>query len=131
MGTAIEEHFVRNISFALTTKQFLDRSKTVTRRLGWLNVKEGDLLCGVLKGMGLKKGEKPTRLGIVRVKSVERDHLDSISPNDCRLEGFPELQPHQFVGMFCRSHANCRPDSIVTRIEFQHIPGGLFSQEMG
>lgn len=26
---------MRNLSFALTTRQFIDGSKTVTRRLGW------------------------------------------------------------------------------------------------
>jgi hypothetical protein len=40
----------RNISFFLTKRQFLDRSKDVTRRLGWNWVKPGDVLCGIEKG---------------------------------------------------------------------------------
>jgi hypothetical protein len=48
----------RNISFALTTAQFLDGSKDVTRRIGWKNLNAGDVLCAVKKGMGLKPGEK-------------------------------------------------------------------------
>ena len=36
---------MRNISFALTKQQFLDRTKTVTRRLGWKNLEVGTLLC--------------------------------------------------------------------------------------
>jgi len=44
----------RNISFALTTKQIRNRSKTVTRRLGWLHIKKGDVLNACVKCMGLK-----------------------------------------------------------------------------
>lgn len=49
---------MRNISFALTTPQFKSRSKDVTRRIGWWFLKPGDVVMGVEKGMGLKKGEK-------------------------------------------------------------------------
>ena len=47
---------MRLMSFALTTRQFLAHEKTVTRRLGWEFLKPGDRVCGVEKGMGLKKG---------------------------------------------------------------------------
>ena len=52
----------RNMSFAITTSQVRDRSKTVTRRLGWRFLKRGDVVCAVVKNMGLKKGEKVQRL---------------------------------------------------------------------
>ena len=45
------------ISFSLTTPQFRDGTKDVTRRLGWTFLKPGDRLCAVVKAMGLKKGE--------------------------------------------------------------------------
>lgn len=35
---------MRNMSFALTTGQAMDGIKGVTRRLGWLNLKLGDLI---------------------------------------------------------------------------------------
>jgi len=41
----------RNISFALTTQQVRNRTKTVTRRAGWLFLKAGDILCD-LDGLG-------------------------------------------------------------------------------
>ncbi len=47
---------MKNISFALTTKQFLDGSKTVTRRLGWANLKPGEILMACEKCMGLGPG---------------------------------------------------------------------------
>ena len=54
----------RNISFFLTKRQFLDRSKDVTRRLGWNWVKPGDVLCGIEKGQGLKRGSGSYGWGI-------------------------------------------------------------------
>lgn len=45
----------RNMSFAMTTDQIREQSKTVTRRFGWWFLKSGDVVCGVEKAMGLKK----------------------------------------------------------------------------
>lgn len=55
---------MRHISCALTTQQILDQSKDVTRRLGWLHLKAGDLIQPVKKCMGLKPGEKIEKLGL-------------------------------------------------------------------
>lgn len=110
----------RNISFALTTPQFKARTKTVTRRLGWENVKAGDVLCAVEKGQGMKKGEKVKRLGMIRVKSVRREPLAAITADDCRREGFPEKSPQEFVEMFCMSNGYA-PSKPVTRIEFEYL----------
>ena len=109
------------MSFALTTAQVLDRSKTVTRRDGWRNLKAGELIQAVEKGMGLKPGEKVRRLAVLRVRSVRREPLWKINTHDCRREGFPELNPEQFVEMFCRSHIGCTPSTVVTRIEFDYV----------
>ena len=56
----------RNMSFALTTEQFLNRTKTVTRRKGWRFLKPGDVVMGCKKCMGLKPGEQLERLGLIR-----------------------------------------------------------------
>ena len=48
----------RNMSFAMTTEQVRNQTKTVTRRQGWRFLNAGDILQPVVKGMGLKKGEK-------------------------------------------------------------------------
>lgn len=118
----------RNISFMLTTPQFLDGSKDVTRRIGWLHIKAGDILCGVEKSQGLGKGGKIKRLGMIKVVDVRREPLREMT--DCRVygweesrrEGFPDMTPEQFVTFFCKSHKHCTPDSIVTRIEFERVP---------
>jgi hypothetical protein len=119
---------MRNISFALTTDQIRDRSKTVTRRLGWAALKPGELLCAVVKSQGLKKGEQVQRLATVRVVDVRREFLDRLTADldygfaETSREGFPEGHPlhwpSEFVDFFCKSHKGCTPTSFVTRIEF-------------
>lgn len=42
-------------------------------------------------------------------------------------EGFGVMSPAGFVTMFCGSHKGCTPDTEITRIEFQYIPGGRLS----
>jgi hypothetical protein len=111
----------RNISFSMTEPQFLDGSKDVTRRMGWLRLQPGDLLNACRKCMGLKPGEKIVRLGTVIVLSARRERLDAITPDDVRREGFPNMTPAEFVAFFCKGHAGCKPDSIVTRIEFRRV----------
>ena len=49
---------MRNMSFYHTTEQIRNRSKTVTRRLGWAFLKPGDRVRAIVKGRGLKKGQK-------------------------------------------------------------------------
>jgi hypothetical protein len=118
-----------NVSFSLTTPQFRARSKDVTRRMGWLKVKVGDVLMGCEKCMGRKKGEPLVRLGLIEVVNVRRERLDAmLSPmnpaygkDECRREGFPDMTPAQFVAFFCASHKKCTPASYVTRIEFKYL----------
>lgn len=110
----------RAISFALTERAFLDGDKTVTRRVGWRDLKAGDELAVVRKAMGLRKGEKRVLLGHIRVTTVRRERLDAIDAADCAREGFPEMTPAQFVEFF-RKAARCPPDEWVTRIAFERI----------
>ncbi len=114
---------MRQISFALTTPQFKDRTKTVTRRNGWRFLKPGDLLQAVEKGMGLKKGEHPVKLGIVRVVSVRFEPLNAITQEDVIAEGFPDWTPRQFVEFYAK-HNKCAEDHEITRIEFEYVDEG-------
>ena len=109
-----------NMSFSLTTAQFRDRTKTVTRRLGWNKLKRGQEFTAIVKGMGLKKGEKVEILGRCRVISNRREPLNAISKPDCIREGFPDLTANEFVEMFCK-HNGCKPDQEVSRIEFEYL----------
>ena len=110
----------RLMAFALTEQQMLDKTKTVTRRRGWSFLKEGDTLYAVNKTMGFKKGEKPSRLGMIRVVSVTSEPLNRITPDDVVKEGFTDWTPAQFIEMVV-NHYNIQPSEVFNRIEFEHI----------
>ncbi len=122
---------MRNISFALTTQQIQDGTKTVTRRMGWRFLKVGELLQPVRKGMGLKPGEKIERLRApIRVVNVRSEALCEMLESatyglqECRLEGFADDPdwgtPEGFVQRFCASHKGCTPYTWIRRIEFEY-----------
>ncbi|WP_231740854.1 ASCH domain-containing protein [Thalassoglobus neptunius] len=106
----------------LTQKQVEDRTKTVTRRVGWWFLKPGDLVTAVDKGMGLKKGQKSKRLASIRIVDVREERLNQITREDVVKEGFPGMSPAEFVSMFC-SHMKGERDQKVNRIEFEYLDG--------
>ncbi len=116
---------MRRISFFLTEDAFLDGSKDVTRRLGWKDLKPGTHLLAVNRCMGLRKGEHARIFGPIRIVSVRRERLFTITAEDVRREGYPDDTPEVFVDDFCDA-MGCAPDTVVTRIEFERIlkPGG-------
>lgn len=112
---------MRNISFMLTTEQVRNRSKTVTRRLGWKNLKPGDRLQGCVKCMGLKRGEKLQKLAVIEVVSARQEPLAAMTDDDCTKEGFPQFDDAaQFIAMFCE-HMRVDPTVNITRIEFKYV----------
>lgn len=117
---------MRHMSFAMTTRQVRDGEKSVTRRLRWVDLRVGTFLCAIVKGQGLKKGERVERLRVIEVVSVRRELLSAIVQDlaygreECIREGFPDLTPAAFVDMFCL-HNNCSPNALVTRIEFAYV----------
>ena len=117
----------RRMSFAMTTNQIIARSKFVTRRFGWWNLKPGDVLWAVEKSMGLKKGEKTKYLDSIEVVDVRREPLNAIDQSDCVKEGFPDMTPNQFVEMLVK-HYKINPNEICNRIQFRYsnkLEGGL------
>lgn len=122
---------MRNISFMLTTEQVRAKTKTVTRRMGWDFLRAGDRLCAVEKGQGLGKGGKVNRICTIQVVSVRKERLDRMIEDreygidETAREGFPEphekADPAVFVRFFCASHSGCKPDSLVSRIEFCYV----------
>lgn len=122
---------MRNMSFALTVPQIQAGTKDVTRRMGWLQLKPGELIRPVRKCMGLRPGEKIEQLrGPLRVVDVRREFLRCMTDDinygieEVRREGFadhPRFQwPSEWVAMFCSTHKGCEPSSFVTRIEFAY-----------
>ena len=112
----------RNMSFAMTTKQVAERSKTVTRRFGWWFLKPGDMVQPVEKAMGLRRGEKIKKLGgLIRIVNVRKEHLYMITNDDCIKEGFPDYTPDDFAYMMVNYYNNCDFYTQVNRIEFEYI----------
>jgi hypothetical protein len=109
----------RNMSFSLTTEQIRNRTKTMTRRLGWVGLKKGEILNACVKCQGLRTGEKIQRLAIIEVVQVWREMLCAIAPGDVFREGF-DMTRKDFIAMFCQ-HMRCEPETVVTCILFRYL----------
>jgi hypothetical protein len=111
------------MSVALTEAAVVDRSKTVTRRLGWRFAKPGDRITLCRKVMG-RKGEPLVRLAEVELVSVRRERLLEMDPTDVRKEGFPDWTATQFIDYFCE-HMGCNWQTFVTRLEWRYLDAGM------
>ncbi len=113
----------RNMSFMLTTEQVENGSKVVTRRTGWSFLLPGDLITACEKCQGIPKGGKIRRIAQIRIVSVRREFLGSITYGDCVLEGFPDMSPRDFIDFFIHHcpEKNITELSVVNRIEFEYI----------
>jgi hypothetical protein len=111
----------RNIAMKLTQAQILDQTKTVTRRCGWQRLKPGTILQPVVQSMGLKKGQQVERIGgPIEVTGIWREPLGAITQAEVIAEGFPQMNPAEFVRFFCAS-MNCDAATEVTRIGFRYL----------
>ena len=121
---------MRRMSFVLTQEQIKNKTKTVTRRLGWAHAKPGMEVLAVSKCQGLKPGEKAEIFGVIRFLDVRMEKL-SLMLSDCAAggygdieaakEGFPELGGSGFMDMFGK-HMKCDPfKTYVRRIEFEYV----------
>jgi hypothetical protein len=123
------------MAFSLTTTQMRNKTKDVTRRTGWAHLKPGDRVCAIVKGMGLKKGEKIERLGVIEIVSnTPEDAGALIAPKvegfkyynerqarrEVDREGFPGHSVAWFVQMLMK-HNHLAAGDTVNRIEFIHL----------
>ena len=114
----------RNMTFAMTTSQFHAWTKTVTRRFGWWFLAPGDIVMGVERSRGIKKGETVTRLGLIRIVSTAPEPAAIIgyhqSQEELAAEGFPDMTPEAFVAMLCKANGEDRAERL-NRIEFEYL----------
>lgn len=120
---------MRHISFALTTAQIRDQSKTVTRRMGWMRLKPGELLQPVRKAQGLKKGERVQTIGApIRVISVTPERLDAmryqplaVQREELAREGCAHTCDdwQDFMSRYFYPQG-VKVDQVLTRIEFEY-----------
>ena len=121
---------MRNMSFSMTTEAVRRHEKTVTRRLGWWDLKPGTVLQACEKCQGLKKGEKVVKLAVIRVVSVTREPLHYVldyPESEIAREGFGQMRRRAFMNMFMQANT-CWEFTPVNRIEFEYVdnarPGG-------
>lgn len=110
----------RLMSVSLTEASVLDRSKTVTRRLGWEFLKPGDRLTLCRKVMGRKPDEPLVRIVDVEVVSTRWEPLVDVTDEDATREGFPNLDRDGFIQFFCQE-MGCYPETLVHRIEWVYL----------
>ena len=108
------------MSFMLTTEQIRNKTKTVTRRLGWWFLKPGDIVNACVKCQGLKKGEKIKKICQIRILNTGATILEEMNKEECVKEGFPKLSPYDFVSMFMVK-MKIDIDEEVNRIEFEYV----------
>jgi hypothetical protein len=118
---------MRRLSFSRTTPQILDRSQTVTRRIGWRFLKPGDLVQAVGRRQDRRGRQTFRRLAVLRVRDVRVEPLSRLiadpryAEDELPREGFPCWSRDAFVESFCRTHRLAMADIEVTRIEFEHV----------
>ena len=142
----------RLMSVAFTEQAVRERRKTVTRRKGWIFLKPGDRLTLCRKVMGRKPGEPLVRLAEVEVERVHRSPLATLTDYpltaypafllrnplsdylwrdweewralEMVLEGFPGMDPAEFVQRFFVAAQGMTPSDMVTRIEWRYLDAG-------
>ena len=127
---------MKRMAFSLTIEAIEKQTKTVTRRPAetWRTLKVGDRIVAVDKVMGLKKGQSPRVLGVVRVVDVRIVNLEDFPPGDCAKEGLPDLTPTQFIERFAAAYKLTSlevEDYLVRRIEFEYLAGDALIAAMG
>src|SRR4051812_31939669 len=96
----------RRMSCSMTVEAVQARTKTVTRRHvdTWGDLRPGDPLILIEKGMGLPKGARQVVLAEVEVTSVRVEPLYDIDEEEVEREGFDALTPGEFCKMWMDSH---------------------------
>jgi hypothetical protein len=116
------------MSVAFTEQAVRDRTKTVTRRKGWQFAKPGDRITLCRKVMGRKPGEPLERICDVEIVSVRREALSNLAGDwavygrdEIEREGFPGMEPEEFVRRFFIDAQGMSVDDEVTRIEWRYL----------
>jgi hypothetical protein len=118
---------VRRIWFSATAAQILDRSQTVTRRIGWRFLQSGDLVQAIGTRPGSHGDGAVRPLGVLRILDVRVERLSRLisepayGEDELPREGFPCWSRDEFVESFRRAHRLKTTDTEITRIAFEHV----------
>ena len=111
----------RRMSVALTLDAVRRREKTETRRRAesWRDLKAGDRLTLIEKGMGLPKGARQVVVTDVEVVEVVTEPLARITDADVVAEGFPSWTRTDFIRFWLGSHGypeTADPEDVDARV---------------
>ncbi len=100
----------RRMSCSMTVEAVEQKIKTETRRdpATWKDLRPGDHLVLVEKGMGLPKGAKQRVLAEVVVTENVVEPLGLIDQAGVAREGFPRWLPGDFIRFWAGSHGHGR-----------------------
>ena len=122
----------RRMSCSMTIEAVRNHTKTVTRRHvdTWKDLKPGDQLTLIEKGMGLPKGARQVVLAEVQVVAVSVEAVGLIhgDPFGTADEGLFSMTPGDFVTFWLRAHGYGdrvndprRGDTPCRRIEWRYL----------
>lgn len=120
----------RRMSVSLTLDAVRERRKTVTRRHvdTWTDLKAGDHLMLIEKGMGLSKGAKQVVVAEVEVVDVRVESLWNVTDEEVAAEGFSQMDAFEFIDFWLDSHHvptfHSQDDAmayLVRRIEWRYL----------
>lgn len=119
----------RRMSCSMTVPAVQARAKTVTRRHvdTWKNLKVGDRLTLIEKGMGLPKGARQVVLAEVEIVDVRVETLREVDFDECAKEGLPSMTPREFRSFWAQghgygaAHASLIQDIPCRRIEWRYL----------
>ena len=112
---------MRNMSFSKTIEQARDRSKTVTRRWGWGDLKPGERVQQVEKSQGLKLGEKVKKIHVIQIVSNRPGPLRNITQAECVVEGFRNKSPLWLRSLLMSMKPKKFKGEHPNRIEFRYV----------
>lgn len=120
----------RLMSVSMTKQAVIERRKTVTRRKGWLHAEPGMRLTLCEKVMGRRKGEPLIRVAEVQILSARREPLGLVLPTwgdpaygvaEMILEGFPGLDPAEFIRCYFTEPQGITARDDITRVEWVYL----------
>lgn len=115
---------MRRMAFSTTVEQMRNQSKTVTRRdpATWVDLKPGDRVLAIEKGMGLPKGARQVVIGEIEIVSNRVERAIDVDLDDVEREGFPAMTPADWLAeVWWELHGPVTPMTEMRRIEFRHV----------
>jgi hypothetical protein len=116
------------MSVSMTLPAVRRRQKLVTRRHvdSWKNLKPGDFLELIEKGMGLPKGAKQVVVARVQIIDVRVEAVGHIADelDGTFLEGLEDMLPSEFVRFWLKGHGYDvadGPETLCRRIEWRYV----------